>query len=162
MQRRGHPSLPQNPFNNQVVTAALSNPYAQPYSPHYAQAIAHPVATSQGYTYSSTYDPSALPSTSALNDVRGGHQRSNTRAFLSSDHPSSSSWYQPGDSRCTHKNCTFSGSHRSLETHMMDRHLIYPPGWDNKKKRPDWDADPSLKGCVNLSHARECRPRQIM
>lgn len=28
---------------------------------------------------------------------------------------------------------------------MMDRHLIYPPGWD-KKKKSDWDADPSLKG----------------
>jgi hypothetical protein len=28
---------------------------------------------------------------------------------------------------------------------MMDRHLIYPPGWDSKKQK-DWDADPSLKG----------------
>ncbi|KXN89944.1 hypothetical protein AN958_04948 [Leucoagaricus sp. SymC.cos] len=29
---------------------------------------------------------------------------------------------------------------------MMDRHLIYPPNWDKKKKGSDWDADPSLKG----------------
>ncbi|KAI0660463.1 nuclear fragile X mental retardation-interacting protein 1-domain-containing protein [Cubamyces menziesii] len=28
----------------------------------------------------------------------------------------------------------------------MDRHLIYPPGWENRKKKDDWDADPSLKG----------------
>lgn len=28
----------------------------------------------------------------------------------------------------------------------MDRHLIYPPGWD--KRTNEWDADPSLKGWV--------------
>jgi len=28
----------------------------------------------------------------------------------------------------------------------MDRHLIYPPGWEKRKKKADWDADPSLKG----------------
>lgn len=28
---------------------------------------------------------------------------------------------------------------------MMDRHLIYPPGWE-RKKQVGWDADPSLKG----------------
>ncbi|KAG5648065.1 hypothetical protein DXG03_007100 [Asterophora parasitica] len=28
---------------------------------------------------------------------------------------------------------------------MMDRHLIYPPGWEKQPKN-DWDADPSLKG----------------
>ncbi|KAI0304972.1 hypothetical protein BC826DRAFT_26037 [Russula brevipes] len=29
---------------------------------------------------------------------------------------------------------------------MMDRHLIYPPGWPARKRQSDWDADPSLKG----------------
>ncbi|KAG5654100.1 hypothetical protein H0H81_007514 [Sphagnurus paluster] len=29
---------------------------------------------------------------------------------------------------------------------MMDRHLIYPPGWDKRSKKSEWDADPSLKG----------------
>ncbi|KAF8912747.1 hypothetical protein CPB84DRAFT_1759390 [Gymnopilus junonius] len=29
---------------------------------------------------------------------------------------------------------------------MMDRHLIYPPGWEKRKNKPEWDADPSLKG----------------
>ncbi|KAG6911896.1 hypothetical protein DXG01_000143 [Tephrocybe rancida] len=29
---------------------------------------------------------------------------------------------------------------------MMDRHLIYPPGWQRREKKPEWDADPSLKG----------------
>ncbi|KAJ7619114.1 hypothetical protein DFH06DRAFT_1482920 [Mycena polygramma] len=60
--------------------------------------------------------------------------------------PSSAPWYQSGGSRCTYKNCTFRGSAQTVETHMMDRHLIFPPGWEKRKKRPDWDADPSLKG----------------
>jgi len=53
------------------------------------------------------------------------------------------SWYQPGNVRCTYQGCSFTGSHKSVEIHRMDRHLIYPPGWQNKS---DWDADPSLKG----------------
>jgi len=43
--------------------------------------------------------------------------------------------------------CTFSGSQKAVEIHMMDRHLIYPPN-HNKNKQRDWDADPSLKGHV--------------
>ena len=31
---------------------------------------------------------------------------------------------------------------------MMDRHLIFPLGWEHRKRKDDWDADPSLKGCV--------------
>ncbi|KAJ7070953.1 hypothetical protein C8F01DRAFT_1206591 [Mycena amicta] len=57
----------------------------------------------------------------------------------------SSGWY-PGAIRCTYKTCTFSGSKQSVETHMSDRHLIHPPGWHNRNKKPEWDADPSLKG----------------
>ncbi|KAF8898649.1 hypothetical protein BD779DRAFT_1607395 [Infundibulicybe gibba] len=41
--------------------------------------------------------------------------------------------------------CSFTGSQKTVEIHMMDRHLIFPLGWDNRKKS-DWDADPSLKG----------------
>ncbi|TFK77014.1 hypothetical protein BDN72DRAFT_890797 [Pluteus cervinus] len=57
-----------------------------------------------------------------------------------------SSWYQTGSSRCSYKRCTFTGSEKSVEVHMMDRHLIYPPGWDRNKSSSGWDADPSLKG----------------
>lgn len=32
----------------------------------------------------------------------------------------------------------------------MDRHFIFPPGWEHDKKS-DWDADPSLKGFAFLS-----------
>ncbi|KAJ7492538.1 hypothetical protein FB451DRAFT_1336429 [Mycena latifolia] len=59
-------------------------------------------------------------------------------------------WYQPGNSRCTYKTCTFRGSPQTVETHMMDRHLIYPPGWEKRKKKPEWDADPSLKGWTTV------------
>ncbi|KAI9060188.1 hypothetical protein FKP32DRAFT_1528605, partial [Trametes sanguinea] len=55
-------------------------------------------------------------------------------------------WYQPGNVRCSQQGCSFTGSKKSVEIHMMDRHLIYPPGWEKRKKRDDWDADPSLKG----------------
>ncbi|KAI0649855.1 nuclear fragile X mental retardation-interacting protein 1-domain-containing protein, partial [Trametes meyenii] len=55
-------------------------------------------------------------------------------------------WYQPGTSRCTSAGCSFTGSNKSVEIHMIDRHLIYPPGWEHRKRRNDWDADPSLKG----------------
>ncbi|KAI0673521.1 nuclear fragile X mental retardation-interacting protein 1-domain-containing protein [Trametes maxima] len=55
-------------------------------------------------------------------------------------------WYQPGTSRCTSVGCSFTGSKKSVEVHMMDRHLVYPPGWEHRKRRNDWDADPSLKG----------------
>ena len=61
---------------------------------------------------------------------------------------SKSFWYQPGNNRCNQQGCTFFGSNKSVEIHMMDRHLIYPPGWEKRKKKPDWDADPSLKGSV--------------
>ncbi|KAF9650473.1 hypothetical protein BDM02DRAFT_3083385, partial [Thelephora ganbajun] len=52
-----------------------------------------------------------------------------------------------GTHKCTYDRCTFSGSHKAVEIHMMDRHLIYPPK-HNKDKQHDWDADPSLKGHV--------------
>ncbi|KAG6888681.1 hypothetical protein C0995_006671 [Termitomyces sp. Mi166 len=55
-------------------------------------------------------------------------------------------WCPPGHSRCTYKECQFTGAPKTLETHMMDRHLIFPPGWDRRPKKPEWDADPSLKG----------------
>ncbi|KAF8216135.1 nuclear fragile X mental retardation-interacting protein 1-domain-containing protein [Mycena galopus ATCC 62051] len=91
--------------------------------------------TPQGYTLSSTYNP-AGPSTY------------NPAGPPNASRPSASSapWYQPGSSRCTYKDCTFRGSPQTVETHMMDRHLIFPPGWEKRKKKPEWDADPSLKG----------------
>ncbi|KAF5355644.1 hypothetical protein D9756_003840 [Leucocoprinus leucothites] len=147
---------------------ALRNPYAQspmnqfhnPYSVHYANAYMHiqQVAhtTPEGYTLSSTYDPRAdvyRPPTytnghQSFSSTRGRGQGHRPHASNAPHQPSqnSSSWHQPGNSRCTYPSCSFSGSQKSVEIHMMDRHLIYPPNWAKQKKGPDWDADPSLKG----------------
>ncbi|KLO20263.1 hypothetical protein SCHPADRAFT_810817, partial [Schizopora paradoxa] len=57
-----------------------------------------------------------------------------------------SNWYEPGNVRCSREDCSFTGSKKSVEIHMMDRHLIYPPDWDKRKRKDDWDADASLKG----------------
>lgn len=156
------PMPSQGALTAQAVTAALSNPYAHIgyHSSHYAQAYTQyggngspwPATNAEGYTLSSTYVPgmpgpsSAGPSQFTRNgdnthNRSGGHNRSSQLHSTSSQ----GSWYQFGNSRCTYKNCTFTGSQKALEIHMMDRHLIYPPGWD-KKKQKDWDADPSLKG----------------
>ena len=60
-------------------------------------------------------------------------------------------FHEPGNVRCTHEQCGFMGSRKSVETHMMDRHLIFPPGWEKHKRKDDWDADISLKGCASSS-----------
>lgn len=101
-------------------------------SSHYAQAYmqySHPGGPQQTF--------STLP------------QASTSRIQLNNP-PPSARWYQPGTVRCKKQGCPFAGSQKAVETHMMDRHLIYPPGWVHRKKKDDWDADPSLKGYASL------------
>lgn len=158
--RRGlpsHPSLPavphaQNPGHFFVQPVASSSAYAQPnhywnayaqyaqpqygVASHYAQAYTQQSwgntnTTSEGYSLSTTYNPNETAGTSTLIRSRPNGQ-----------------WYQPGSARCSQPGCQFTGSPKSVEIHMMDRHLIYPPGWEKRKKQDDWDADPSLKGFV--------------
>lgn len=144
-------------FIAHAAAAALSNPYAQSHAmysysqaPHYAQAYAQyqaamsgPAVTAEGYTLSSTYTPSSHnhqsfpgPSSRPRQPTArpGGYGQAQAH------------WYQSGNSRCTRPGCNFVGSQKSVEIHMMDRHLIYPSGWENRKRKSDWDADPSLKG----------------
>ena len=88
------------------------------------------------------------------NTLGGFHQQVQTPQTAPSSYtPPSTSTFQPrsrpkGTHKCTHGQCTFSGSKKAVEIHMMDRHLIYPPD-HNKGKQRDWDADPSLKGHVS-------------
>jgi hypothetical protein len=135
-----------------------ANASSQYMSSHYAQAYMQATSgwyqrgtTAQGYTLSSTYNPS-LSQANSSEHVRSTDSTAALRPILPS-YSQTSSWYQPGDSRCTYKGCQFTGSQQAVETHMMDRHLIYPPGWEKRKKQSDWDADPSLKGCVGLSNS---------
>ncbi|KAF8640493.1 hypothetical protein AX17_000155 [Amanita inopinata Kibby_2008] len=126
-----------------ALFAALNNPYPQ-HSSHYAHALArasYPATTTDGYSLSSTYNPAP-----------GSQPHPLTLSRQSSNHrfpprpQQAISWYQSGNQRCSYHGCTFIGARKSVEIHMMDRHLIYPPGWEKHKKKPEWDADPSLKG----------------
>lgn len=133
-----HPSLPPVPRQNAPPTSYYL-PQAS-YSSHYAQAYMQSSAptTSDSYALSPTWDPSAYS------------------AGPSAIFQPSAAWFQPGSCRCTYTGCNFIASHKALETHMMDRHLIYPPGWEKRQKKPDWDADPSLKGWVHILSSRFC------
>jgi hypothetical protein len=139
----------------QAMTSALTNPYAQQYqaaySSHYVQAV-------QSSHYAQAYMSSDYSQGSSWNGQYGNHTVPNVFSTQGWSHPTpakptmpppnSSSWYTPGNCRCTYENCNFIGSAKSLELHRMDRHLIYPPGWKERKRKDDWDADPSLKGYV--------------
>lgn len=124
-------------------------PYAYPpyhqhnLSSHYAQAYMQymPITTPEGYTLSSTFVAQAQASSSFTS--------SSSNQAGSNSFNSKPRWpgYQPGNHRCSKQGCTFTGSQKAVEIHMMDRHLIYPPGWNSRKRKTDWDADPSLKGC---------------
>ncbi|CAE6470593.1 unnamed protein product [Rhizoctonia solani] len=52
-----------------------------------------------------------------------------------------------GPVRCGFEGCLFAGTHKEVEVHKMDRHLIFPPGWQEKgnakakRKRNDDDND---------------------
>ncbi|KAL0951072.1 hypothetical protein HGRIS_007810 [Hohenbuehelia grisea] len=123
--------LPPRPSTSSA-NAFAQNLYQSGYSSHYAQAYMQAAAPAQ-----QAYHPVQQYQLNPAASSSGGQN---------SNFASSSSWYQGGGSRCTYKNCTFTGSQKTVEIHMMDRHLIYPPGWEKRKKKDDWDADASLKG----------------
>ncbi|KAF9473123.1 hypothetical protein BDN70DRAFT_886166, partial [Pholiota conissans] len=130
------PSLPQN-IN---LFAQTSAPPSTCYNSHYLQAYTHAQPLS-------SHDLSALTISNAnASQTRVEKTYTSRNPAARPFQPFSSSWYQPGNQHCTYQGCSFTGSHKTVEVHMMDRHLIYPPGWDTQKKKQDWDADPSLKG----------------
>ncbi|KAH9064308.1 hypothetical protein EDB87DRAFT_1400587 [Lactarius vividus] len=120
----------QQRFAAAAAAASLVRTLNNPYSVHAYPQLVNP----QGYAYSSTYNHTSVASGSTSRNVQPPRRAPPVH------------WYTPGSSRCTHSGCAFSGSPNSLEIHMMDRHLIYPPGWHARKRQSDWDADPSLKG----------------
>ena len=135
-----------------AIRSALANPYAQyNMSPHYYQAYMlamQPATNAEGYTLSSTYSPQCnTGATTSRRDPRLASTSIHTRTDDKKPHctggQTHGGWYQPGNCRCTRQGCTFTGSKKSVEIHMMDRHFIFPLGW---QKKDEWDADPSLKG----------------
>ncbi|KAF8501898.1 nuclear fragile X mental retardation-interacting protein 1-domain-containing protein [Gautieria morchelliformis] len=137
----------------QALTSSLANPYGPMSSyPSYTNANYHsyftqaprPLTTAQGYTISSTYVPSTESPSTPQSRSWPPSQRPNTSANRAARPCAEGAFSAPGDNKCTYNGCLFTGSKNTVEIHMMDRHLIFPPGW--KKKQNDWDADPSLKG----------------
>lgn len=142
-----HPSLPRAPHLAYSHPQAASNAYS-PYQntpPTFPQL--GPGASHQYYVsshYAQAYTQNTAPAVAQY--YAPGAGPGSAPQFTSQP---SSRWAQPGNVRCKKPGCSFTGSHKSVEIHMMDRHLIYPPGWENRKGKNDWDADPSLKGCVS-------------
>lgn len=126
-----HPSLPSPP---QSAVSSSSRAYSSYYNSHYLQAYSSPSLQPANSNASIQHNPT-------FNTAPTGYSNSSVPRLI---------WYEPGNNRCSHPGCTFTGSKKTVETHMMDRHLIYPPGWDKQKKKSDWDADPSLKGCAYM------------
>ncbi|KAF8591888.1 hypothetical protein K439DRAFT_1626401 [Ramaria rubella] len=140
----------------QALTTSLANPYGQTsytnanYHSYFTQ-MQRPMTTAQGYTLSSTYVPnvggaSSIPQSQPWpRSQRGRTPNASTLPAPRVSRPFSEQYFSvPGDTRCSHDGCSFTGSKKNVEVHMMDRHLVFPPGW--KKRNNDWDADPSLKG----------------
>ena len=121
----------------------MSQGYSVPsyYNSHYVQAYLQASANVSVVNHAnSSTDPNSNPYLVNNTPASGALKTS----FLDSK----SFWYQPGNNRCNQQGCTFFGSYKSVEIHKMDRHLIYPSGWEKRKKKSDWDADPSLKGSI--------------
>ncbi|PPQ64372.1 hypothetical protein CVT26_002079 [Gymnopilus dilepis] len=123
------PPHPAQSTNNAYQSASYNAFYPAYYNSHYMQAYSQQRVVNQNAGV-------GVSSSRVQGNDSGRDARSNSMPF----------GYQPGNSRCSHPGCTFTGSAKTVEIHMMDRHLIYPPGWDKRKKKPEWDADPSLKG----------------
>ena len=130
------PNQQQQQPQSQQMNGFYQNPA---YSSHYLQAY---MQSQPGYYQQQQYQPTPPQ----YPNVPGP---SNPRPRLVQP---TGQWYQPGNKRCTYKDCTFTGSHSSVEIHMMDRHLIFPPGWEKRPKKTEWDADPSLKGYARPFH----------
>lgn len=154
-------SLPNRPgfalMDPSSVARSVASALANPYSLSNLQPPRHHV-NSQGYTYSSSYNPSSHPSisySSPIPSFSNAPSASTSRNLPPRGNPPTH-WYTHGNSKCTHSGCMFTGSANSVQIHMMDRHLIYPPGWHARKRQTDWDTDPSLKGYV-LVHTQPGR-----
>ncbi|KZT44468.1 hypothetical protein SISSUDRAFT_1056816 [Sistotremastrum suecicum HHB10207 ss-3] len=142
-----------------VLQSSLLNPYQNPspnpVSAHYAQAYqarnapGHQAAlsyTPEGYAISSTYRPSSYDPYARPPPIHNAAPGPSKPNQFNNAPSSQSHWKTPGNVRCAQAGCSFTASAKSVEIHMMDRHLIYPPGWDKRKQKRDWDADPGLIG----------------
>jgi hypothetical protein len=142
-QQQAQPGYP-NPYPNsypyaQVNASGGYQPYpgyqaSAAYMPYYQQSAyqqpvyAHyPTATPEGYSYSSTYQPT-VPVPNALHSAYSTAYAG--RTYTPPAPPASApavpavkSWRN-----CSHPGCKFVGSGEDVEIHEGDRHLIFPNG----------------------------------
>ncbi|TFK30527.1 hypothetical protein FA15DRAFT_662496 [Coprinopsis marcescibilis] len=144
MHPAGHTSLPTRPYWAQLQGAQPNTAQQTQHQSHVAQTIMQQPSAYSSH-YAQAYLRSQLPN-QPQPTPGGSASTGNTRRPVVAQQ--TGQWYQPGHKRCTYKDCQFSGSHKAVEIHMMDRHLVYPPGWEKtqKKEKEEWFADPSLKG----------------
>ncbi|QRV76244.1 nuclear fragile X mental retardation-interacting protein [Ceratobasidium sp. AG-Ba] len=90
--------------------------------PHYANAYYAP----GGY-----YSQSAAPQPAQITVPSPGFARNQPMTSLVPIHMRN----RVGPARCGHEGCQFAGSHKDVEIHKMDRHLIFPPGWEENQAR---------------------------
>lgn len=141
----------------QALTSALANPYGytSQHAPHYAQAYSSgPSSFNEqtpmfGSSLNAAFGTGQYKQRDQATSSRGAYGFNRQQSRRGGDHhrrpqQSQTHWYEPGNHRCTYEQCAFTGAKSSVEVHMMDRHLIFPPGWDKRKRKPEWDADPSL------------------
>ena len=89
--------------------------------PHYASAY-----YAQGY-----YAQPSVPQPMQITVPSPGFARNQPMASLVPIHMRN----RVGPVRCGHEGCMFAGSHKEVEVHKMDRHLIFPPGWQENQAR---------------------------
>ncbi|KAG8748937.1 hypothetical protein FRC12_013706 [Ceratobasidium sp. 428] len=90
--------------------------------PHYANAY---------YTQGGCYTQPTMSQPTHITIPSPGFARNQPMASLIPIHMRN----RVGPARCGHEGCLFAGSHKEVEVHKMDRHLIFPPGWENDQTR---------------------------
>ncbi|KDQ12844.1 hypothetical protein BOTBODRAFT_33990 [Botryobasidium botryosum FD-172 SS1] len=122
--------------------------YQPPYPQMQMQTQAHaqtysgyPSVTPEGYTLSSTYTPSSFntqptPNLLSLPASRPPPPQRPQRPHVSNGNTNSNPRGNGNSAfRCTYEKCTYMGNtKKDLMFHRMDHHLIYPEGWQHRKK----------------------------
>ncbi|KAF8332376.1 uncharacterized protein EI90DRAFT_3122862 [Cantharellus anzutake] len=128
------------PITYQESFTAANTPYVTGYSNPF-----NPYASNQSQSQVSLHSAS---NAGIVNACSSGQIRSQAPApaFAYFQPPLKAHGARAGPHRCSRAGCSYSShSKKDVVNHMMDRHFIYPPGWDEKKRKreeegPDGDA----------------------
>jgi FMR1-interacting protein 1 (NUFIP1) len=115
----GQPSTPYSvPLRFPTFLPPLVNPYAP-------EQFSNLPTNAQGYTLSSSYVPTSV------SEYQSQPRATPGRGFAPS-------FGGGGNIPCKRQGCSYMGrSNKEIELHMMDRHFIYPPRWNERKRKRD-------------------------